>query len=277
MNGGCSVPSPCRLVSRRRCLPVTSPPTSNRLVVSLAARGLPLSPAPGAQRSRRRKAALLRPPPTWISTQMARGAVEVFTFSLRYLRTLPPLPQGAPSPVFTPPLPKGTPPLTPSASPQARVASAAVDEDTLTLEELEEQQRRIWAALEQAESTHSDSDLPVDTPLTGNSVASSPGPTELDLPGPEGSTSDKQELDLLEPQVPDVCAKKRKLNIARVQTLRPRCFVRRRSLLSWIRKVLWITAASRQTVTLGTEAARCPYRWTPGLLRPLKFTAPSLT
>nr|XP_051693733.1 zinc finger CCHC domain-containing protein 8 isoform X3 [Oryctolagus cuniculus] len=122
--------------------------------------------------------------------------------------TPPPLPQGAPSPVFTPPLPKGTPPLTPSASPQARVASAAVDEDTLTLEELEEQQRRIWAALEQAESTHSDSDLPVDTPLTGNSVASSPGPTELDLPGPEGSTSDKQELDLLEPQVPDVCAKK---------------------------------------------------------------------
>ncbi|XP_069922248.1 zinc finger CCHC domain-containing protein 8 isoform X1 [Oryctolagus cuniculus] len=122
--------------------------------------------------------------------------------------TPPPLPQGAPSPVFTPPLPKGTPPLTPSASPQARAASAAVDEDALTLEELEEQQRRIWAALEQAESTHSDSDLPVDTPLTGNSVASSPGPTELDLPGPEGSTSDKQELDLLEPQVPDVCAKK---------------------------------------------------------------------
>ncbi|XP_073917242.1 zinc finger CCHC domain-containing protein 8 isoform X2 [Castor canadensis] len=114
----------------------------------------------------------------------------------------PPLPPGTP-PLFTPPLPKGTPPLTPSDSPQTRPASAAMDEDALTLEELEEQQRRIWAALEQAESANSDSDVPVDTPLTGNSVASSPCPNELDLPFTEGKASEKLILD--EPMVPDIC------------------------------------------------------------------------
>lgn len=56
-----------------------------------------------------------------------------------------------------------------------------MDEDTLTLEELEEQQRLIWAALEQAESTNSDSEIPVDTPLTGNSLTSSPARNEADL------------------------------------------------------------------------------------------------
>lgn len=84
-----------------------------------------------------------------------------------------------------------------------------MDEDTLTLEELEEQQRRIWAALEQAESANSDSDLPVDTPLTGNSVASSPCPNELDLPVPEDKTAEKQmpdELEVLDvnPEKPEV-------------------------------------------------------------------------
>ncbi|XP_077917164.1 zinc finger CCHC domain-containing protein 8 isoform X3 [Halichoerus grypus] len=121
--------------------------------------------------------------------------------------TPPPLPRGTPPPIFTPPLPKGTPPLTPSDSPQTRTASAAMDEDSLTLEELEEQQRRIWAALEQAESVNSDSDIPVDTPLTGNSVASSPCPNELDLPVPEGRTSEKQMMPD-EPEVPDTCTKK---------------------------------------------------------------------
>nr|XP_027777131.1 zinc finger CCHC domain-containing protein 8 isoform X2 [Marmota flaviventris] len=117
--------------------------------------------------------------------------------------TPPPLPQGTPPPLFTPPLPKGTPPLTPSDSPQTR--STAVDEDALTLEELEEQQRRIWAALEQAESINSDSDIPVDTPLTGNSVASSPCPNDLDLPIPEGKTAEKPTLE--ESEQPDTCAK----------------------------------------------------------------------
>ncbi|XP_015357929.1 zinc finger CCHC domain-containing protein 8 isoform X1 [Marmota marmota marmota] len=117
--------------------------------------------------------------------------------------TPPPLPRGTPPPLFTPPLPKGTPPLTPSDSPQTR--STAVDEDALTLEELEEQQRRIWAALEQAESINSDSDIPVDTPLTGNSVASSPCPNDLDLPIPEGKTAEKPTLE--ESEQPDTCAK----------------------------------------------------------------------
>ncbi|XP_063470746.1 zinc finger CCHC domain-containing protein 8 isoform X3 [Symphalangus syndactylus] len=131
---------------------------------------------------------------------------ESFQFQPPLPPDTPPLPRGTPPPVFTPPLPKGTPPLTPSDSPQTRTASGAVDEDALTLEELEEQQRRIWAALEQAESVNSDSDVPVDTPLTGNSVASSPCPNELDLPVPEGKTSEKQMLD--EPEVPEVFTKK---------------------------------------------------------------------
>uniref|UniRef100_A0A669P7W3 Zinc finger CCHC domain-containing protein 8 n=1 Tax=Phasianus colchicus TaxID=9054 RepID=A0A669P7W3_PHACC len=76
-----------------------------------------------------------------------------------------------------------TPPLTPQMD-------STMDEDTLTLEELEEQQRLIWAALEQAESTNSDSDIPVDTPLTGNSVTSSPSRNEVDLVA-EVRSSDK--------------------------------------------------------------------------------------
>lgn len=66
-----------------------------------------------------------------------------------------------------------------------------MDEDALTLEELEEQQRQIWAALQQAEGGNSDSDVPVDTPLTGSSVASSPCPNEFDLPVPEGKALEK--------------------------------------------------------------------------------------
>ncbi|XP_054450409.1 zinc finger CCHC domain-containing protein 8 [Pteronotus mesoamericanus] len=120
--------------------------------------------------------------------------------------TPPPLPRGTPPHTFTPPLPKGTPPLTPGDSPQTRTASAPTDEDTLTLEELEEQQRRIWAALEQAESVNSDSDIPADTPLTGNSVASSPCPNELDLPVPEGTPPERQVPG--EPEDPDACTKR---------------------------------------------------------------------
>ncbi|XP_010366662.1 zinc finger CCHC domain-containing protein 8 isoform X3 [Rhinopithecus roxellana] len=131
---------------------------------------------------------------------------ETFQFQPPLPPDTPPLPRGTPPPIFTPPLPKGTSPLTPSDSPQTRTASGAVDEDALTLEELEEQQRRIWAALEQTESVNSDSDIPVDTPLTGNSVASSPCPNELDLPVPEGKTSEKQTLD--EPEVPEIFTKK---------------------------------------------------------------------
>ncbi|KGL82434.1 Zinc finger CCHC domain-containing protein 8, partial [Tinamus guttatus] len=115
----------------------------------------------------------------------------------------PPLPRGTPPltpPHSTrpqpltptpPPLPKSTPPLTPSSvTSQPKIVDSTMDEDALTLEELEEQQRLIWAALEQAESTNSDSDIPVDTPLTGNSVTSSPSRNEVELVA-EVRSSDK--------------------------------------------------------------------------------------
>lgn len=79
-----------------------------------------------------------------------------------------------------------------------------MDEDTLTLEELEEQQRQIWAALQQAEGGNSDSDVPMDTPLTGNSVASSPCPNEFDLSVPEGKAVEKPVL--TDPQGPTISA-----------------------------------------------------------------------
>ncbi|GAA6224681.1 zinc finger CCHC domain-containing protein 8 [Lates japonicus] len=92
----------------------------------------------------------------------------------------PPLPQGTPPATPTPPpLPKGTPPPTPTnGSPALRgrnwvVADETVEgtEDDLTLEELEEQQRLIWAALENADTaTNSD----CETPAMGTPVPSSP-------------------------------------------------------------------------------------------------------
>lgn len=74
----------------------------------------------------------------------------------------PPLPLGTPP--STPPIPKGTPPPTPptnySPSTQARrLTEREESEDGLTLEELEEQQRLLWAALEKADTaTNSDSE-----------------------------------------------------------------------------------------------------------------------
>ncbi|KFV77314.1 Zinc finger CCHC domain-containing protein 8, partial [Dryobates pubescens] len=135
----------------------------------------------------------------------------------------PPLPPGHPS--TPPPLPRGTPPqnLTqsqpsvatrtphPRTTPpqnasgdisQAKIVDSVMDEDTLTLEELEEQQRLIWAALEQAESTNSDSDIPVDTPLTGNSVTSSPSRNEVDIVA-EVRSSDK--VITVETRLSDIC------------------------------------------------------------------------
>ncbi|KAM9858627.1 zinc finger CCHC domain-containing protein 8 [Aulostomus maculatus] len=92
----------------------------------------------------------------------------------------PPLPHGTPPATPTPPpLPKGTPPPTPTnGSPALRGQSwAGMDEtvqgteDDLTLEELEEQQRLIWAALENADTaTSSDSE----TPVVGTPIHSSP-------------------------------------------------------------------------------------------------------
>ncbi|KFP72707.1 Zinc finger CCHC domain-containing protein 8, partial [Acanthisitta chloris] len=97
-------------------------------------------------------------------------------------RGTPPLTPPQPSTPTHSPLPRATPPLDPpSDNAYPKIVDSVMDEDTLTLEELEEQQRLIWAALEQAESTNSDSDVPVDTPLTGNSVPSSPSRSEVDL------------------------------------------------------------------------------------------------
>uniref|UniRef100_A0A3Q3WVJ3 Zinc finger CCHC domain-containing protein 8 n=1 Tax=Mola mola TaxID=94237 RepID=A0A3Q3WVJ3_MOLML len=92
----------------------------------------------------------------------------------------PPLPQGTPPATPTPPpLPKGTPPPTPTNGSPALpgqswvVVDEAMErpEDDLTLEELEEQQRLIWAALENAD-TGTSSDC--ETPALGTPVPSSP-------------------------------------------------------------------------------------------------------
>ncbi|NWW77643.1 ZCHC8 protein, partial [Climacteris rufus] len=136
----------------------------------------------------------------------------------------PPLPPGSPATSTPPPVPRGTPPLTPpqpstpshsplprTASPgdnlQLKIVDSVMDEDTLTLEELEEQQRLIWAALEQAESTNSDSDVPADTPLTGNSLTSSPARNEADLVAevrsPERVISVETEFSDISEQVPE--------------------------------------------------------------------------
>ncbi|NXD27291.1 ZCHC8 protein, partial [Spelaeornis formosus] len=139
----------------------------------------------------------------------------------------PPLPPGSPSMSSPPPLPRGTPPLTPpqpstpthsslprtappvdvaSDNPQPKIVDSIMDEDTLTLEELEEQQRLIWAALEQAESTNSDSDIPVDTPLTGNSLTSSPARNEADpaeVRSPEKVISVEMEFSDISEQIPE--------------------------------------------------------------------------
>lgn len=92
----------------------------------------------------------------------------------------PPLPHGTPPATPTPPpLPKGTPPPTPTNGSPALPGQSWVvldeaterPEDDLTLEELEEQQRLIWAALENAD-TGTSSDC--ETPALGTPVPSSP-------------------------------------------------------------------------------------------------------
>uniref|UniRef100_A0A3Q0QXX2 Zinc finger CCHC domain-containing protein 8 n=1 Tax=Amphilophus citrinellus TaxID=61819 RepID=A0A3Q0QXX2_AMPCI len=92
----------------------------------------------------------------------------------------PPLPQGTPPATPTPPpLPKGTPPPTPTnGSPAVRGCDWVVvdetaegTEDDMTLEELEEQQRQIMAALENADTT-TNSDC--ETPAMQTPVPSSP-------------------------------------------------------------------------------------------------------
>ncbi|XP_032085163.1 zinc finger CCHC domain-containing protein 8 isoform X1 [Thamnophis elegans] len=128
----------------------------------------------------------------------------------------PPLPPGSPLTATPPPLPQGTPPATPPSltppqplscvpaalpwTPSApRAEDSAMDEDTLTLEELEEQQRLIWAALEQAESGNSDSDLPAGTPMASNSGTSSPCRTELSVALEQAAPQQLEEVSKAEP------------------------------------------------------------------------------
>ncbi|KAG7490297.1 zinc finger CCHC domain-containing protein 8 isoform X1 [Solea senegalensis] len=103
----------------------------------------------------------------------------------------PPLPQGTPPATPTPPpLPKGTPPLTPNnGSPALRgqnwvVVNETVEgtDDELTLEELEEQQRLIWAALENADTaTSSDCETPaMGTPLPSSPSVSTPAQVDTE-------------------------------------------------------------------------------------------------
>ncbi|XP_029018082.1 zinc finger CCHC domain-containing protein 8 [Betta splendens] len=108
----------------------------------------------------------------------------------------PPLPRGTPPATPTPPpLPKGTPPPTPTnGSPglQGRnwvVVDEAIEgtEDDLTLEELEEQQRLIWAALENTETaTNSDCETPaLGTPVPSSSSVSTPAHVDTETEGEE--------------------------------------------------------------------------------------------
>ncbi|NXA49733.1 ZCHC8 protein, partial [Nothocercus julius] len=141
-----------------------------------------------SQRSQTRNSFQFQPPlPPGPPSSSAAPPLPRGTPPLTPLHSTPPQP---PTPTPTP-LPRSTPPLTPSSViSQPKIVDSTMDEDTLTLEELEEQQRLIWAALEQAESTNSDSDIPVDTPLTGNSVTSSPSRNEVELVA-EVRSSDK--------------------------------------------------------------------------------------
>ncbi|KAI5091378.1 zinc finger CCHC domain-containing protein 8 [Silurus meridionalis] len=101
--------------------------------------------------------------------------------------TPPPLPLGTPPVTPTPPpLPKGTPPPTPPTNAGSPVlsgrsgAAGEESEDGLTLEELEEQQRLLWAALENADTGTSDSDTgAAGTPGMSSPPSASP-PAEAD-------------------------------------------------------------------------------------------------
>ncbi|XP_061528407.1 zinc finger CCHC domain-containing protein 8 isoform X1 [Phycodurus eques] len=116
----------------------------------------------------------------------------------------PPLPHGTPPATPTPPpLPKSTPPCTPRNSspamcgPDWLVMGEAV-EDELTLEELEKQQRLIWAALQNAD-TPTNSDLA--TPTAGTPAGLSPtvstpprGDSEMEFVKEAGGCQDENQM-----------------------------------------------------------------------------------
>ncbi|KAI1901174.1 hypothetical protein AGOR_G00057470 [Albula goreensis] len=103
---------------------------------------------------------------------------------------------------FHPPLPPGTLPRPHPPTGPRRCGGGGVEElgeeDGLTLEELEEQQRLIWAALESADTaTNSDSETPAaGTPLISSSGASSPThvDTETEMEAEEEERAEKSEV-----------------------------------------------------------------------------------
>ncbi|XP_070293114.1 zinc finger CCHC domain-containing protein 8 [Salvelinus sp. IW2-2015] len=116
----------------------------------------------------------------------------------------PPLPHGTPPATPTPPpLPKGTPPPTPTNGSRAlrgrtvggSEESAGGEEEELTLEELEEQQRLIWAALENADTaTNSDSETQaVGTPLPSSPSVSTPAHVDTETELEDGEAEDYEE------------------------------------------------------------------------------------
>ncbi|MED6289391.1 hypothetical protein CHARACLAT_002283 [Characodon lateralis] len=118
----------------------------------------------------------------------------------------PPLPQGTPPSTPTPPpLPKGTPPPTPTngspalqrrnVPPVAETVDGA--EDDLTLEELEEQQRLIWAALENADTaTNSDSEA---------AALGTPGPSSPSVSTPAHIDTEMEDVDESVDRSPEPC------------------------------------------------------------------------
>lgn len=121
----------------------------------------------------------------------------------------PPLPPGTPP--STPPIPKGTPPPTPpthgSPSTHARgLPEGEESEDGLSLEELEQQQRLLWAALEKTDTTtSSDSETPV--PSSPSVVTSLRLDSEEDAEKTEDS-SHACEVESM-PSSPNVCEEER--------------------------------------------------------------------
>lgn len=116
----------------------------------------------------------------------------------------PPLPPSSPSFSSPPPLPPGTPPVTPTPPPLPKGTppangSPALEregsEDGLTLEELEEQQRLLWAALEKADTaTNSDSE----TGATGTPAPSSPSISTPIRPDAEMEEDEGEAVEVLE-------------------------------------------------------------------------------
>uniref|UniRef100_A0A3P8UBJ9 Zinc finger CCHC domain-containing protein 8 n=1 Tax=Amphiprion percula TaxID=161767 RepID=A0A3P8UBJ9_AMPPE len=121
----------------------------------------------------------------------------------------PPLPQGTPPATPTrPPLPKGTPPPTPTnGSPALRghnwvVVDETVEgtEDDLTLEELEEQQRLIWAEVKEAMDTMKPVESCQSTenqrePSVQETFCESPGPIKVEDDSPQSPEAVKAQDD----------------------------------------------------------------------------------